>query len=866
MDFYALIAIAVGGLILVSLVLPWVTLRRVGILEAQVRQLRQQLVPPAAARPVASHPIIAAQPIPETRPVETVTPVIPKPPAEPVSRPGAASLEQRFASRLPVWIGGVSLALAGLFMVKYSIENHLLSETTRVVLGSLFGLGLLYAGHAIFRRGTLANGTRIAQALVGAGIADLYGCLVAASSLYHLLPSSIGFFGMAVLTAYAVARSLRYGAPIALLGLAGGFLTPILINSDTADVPALFIYLYLVVAGIFFIVRRQGWWSYGLLAVASAFSWVLLWFFTTTTLVDDGLWPALFLLAVAATIAAASREALESLAGDKQWATRPVALVNYLAVGGATLLMGLVLRHVAFSPLVWGMLGLLSAGGIFLAALRPRIYAFAPVAALALNFGLLTAWPGEHLLTLGSFALLFAGAGYYLLWRTSWPLLWASLCAAAALGYYLLAYDQLHVQYAVGIYGLPVFGSLGLLLAGLAVYATTQISTRFAEEAPHRQMLLAISAGTATAFLALALAIVVSAEFLPLALMGEVLALAWIKIQVRVESLRWFVAGLAVIFALLLFPQIVLLIQLTFYSLFELKLDLQPNLPLVNKPLLQLGLPALLLAGASWFLRQDQDDRLVKSLEAGVLVLLGITGYYLMRHAFHAGQNILFTPAEFIERGTITAALLLYGLACLLTGRYLQRQAVLTGGLAIGAVALFRLCYFDLLLDNPLWSHQFVGSLPLVNGLLLTYGLPILVFWGAARQLAAVGRPGYGAYLEAFSLFLLFVLVSLNIRQFYQGGYLNSAATASAEIYIYSLAWLGLGLGFLLAGTMRVDKILRYASLLLLLLTAGKVFLYDAGALTGLYRIFSFLGLGFGLLGLGWFYTRFVFTDRGGKT
>ena len=42
----------------------------------------------------------------------------------------------------------------------------------------------------------------------------------------------------------------------------------------------------------------------------------------------------------------------------------------------------------------------------------------------------------------------------------------------------------------------------------------------------------------------------------------------------------------------------------------------------------------------------------------------------------------------------------------------------------------------------------------------------------------------------------------------------------------------------------------------------AKVFLYDASALEGLFRVFSFLGLGLSLIGLSWFYTRFVFGNR----
>jgi uncharacterized membrane protein len=52
---------------------------------------------------------------------------------------------------------------------------------------------------------------------------------------------------------------------------------------------------------------------------------------------------------------------------------------------------------------------------------------------------------------------------------------------------------------------------------------------------------------------------------------------------------------------------------------------------------------------------------------------------------------------------------------------------------------------------------------------------------------------------------------------------------------------------------------MRYASLVVMLLTVGKVFLYDASQLTGLWRVVSFLGLGLSLLGLSWFYSRFIF-------
>lgn len=49
-------------------------------------------------------------------------------------------------------------------------------------------------------------------------------------------------------------------------------------------------------------------------------------------------------------------------------------------------------------------------------------------------------------------------------------------------------------------------------------------------------------------------------------------------------------------------------------------------------------------------------------------------------------------------------------------------------------------------------------------------------------------------------------------------------------------------------GLRRDDRALRLGSLALLLVTVGKVFLYDLAALTSLYRVVSFIGLGLLLL------------------
>ena len=63
-------------------------------------------------------------------------------------------------------------------------------------------------------------------------------------------------------------------------------------------------------------------------------------------------------------------------------------------------------------------------------------------------------------------------------------------------------------------------------------------------------------------------------------------------------------------------------------------------------------------------------------------------------------------------------------------------------------------------------------------------------------------------------------------------------------------------------GTAQKDKMIRVASLVIMILTVGKVFVYDAKELQGLYRVISFFGLGLSLMGLSWFYSKYVFGEQ----
>ena len=266
-----------------------------------------------------------------------------------------------------------------------------------------------------------------------------------------------------------------------------------------------------------------------------------------------------------------------------------------------------------------------------------------------------------------------------------------------------------------------------------------------------------------------------------------------------------------------------------------------------------------MFGAASILLRRQKDDIFVKAFEMTGIVLISIMTYYCSRHAFHMNESLLFAKSTFIERGTLTNIFFLYGLACLWLGRAFKRDAVLLSGMALIGLSLLRILCFELLVYNPLWSPEYVGTFPLLNGLLLVFGLPILWLMAANSELSKLKKHEYIHYANICSFVLLFFFVSLNVRQIYHGPYLDVGITRNAEVYSYSVAWLLLGIGLLFFGTLKKNKTLRIGSLVFIMFAVAKVFLYDASELTGLFRVFSFLGLGISLLGLSWFYTRFVF-------
>jgi uncharacterized membrane protein len=154
------------------------------------------------------------------------------------------------------WAAVVTLFLGAAFLFKYAIDNNMIGPGMRVLLGLLSGLVLIAAGHFLTKR----NQRVFAQGILGLGLAILYLSFYAASSLYQIVAPGVAFGLMSVVTIAAGLLSLYYDAQVmVLLGMIGGYLTPIALSTGEDHPWILFSYLFLLNLGGLAVARRRPW-------------------------------------------------------------------------------------------------------------------------------------------------------------------------------------------------------------------------------------------------------------------------------------------------------------------------------------------------------------------------------------------------------------------------------------------------------------------------------------------------------------------------------------------------------------------------------------------------------------------------------
>ena len=813
--------------------------------------------------------------------------------AEPEPEPEAAgdTLESWLGARWAVWVGGIALALGGIFLAKYSIESGLLSASVRLSLAALFGLVLFAAGEVVRRRALPQQPRAFANALIpgvltAAGAVTLFGTVYVAYAFYGFFGPALAFTLLAVVGLVTLALSLLHGQALAGLGLLGSMLTPALIASTAPSIWALFSFLTFSWVATALAARLRRWtlvpalgnlglclWALTYIANAGVLDTVpltlsllcliagltFLWPGTadfaqpepaapeaeaaTTAPRSRGAWESLLICApLGLTVSGASAVLLPALALAAVPAAATldpvlcfVVLIVTLASWGATRLNAPWAALLAATGAVGGV-ALLALSGLvpFVLDLSTATAgaALPYTTEIATSLGL-----GLAFVLLGLAFLLRHGAA-----RPQMATLWAALMAIVPVAngaISLVNFGNLSRDLPHGLYGLAI---------AAALLTIAELQSRRGERRDGAMHWL-VGGGFFALLLALQALTNGIDTIVGIAIAGYAFVLAgrwrpW-------PALPWMmgVACITVLGRIAIDPTIVGPENLG-------------TTPVFNALAIGYGLPALLAALSAYHLRNWPDLRIRNLMQALASLMVFLTAAILLRHAMHGGRLASESPT-LGEQSIYT--LLTIGMAIVLMSLDFRNPSPVFryGSMIVGALSMLSVLTTHLIVLNPYLTGEDTGRWPFFNLLLLGYLLPGLAYGGLAAY-ARDRRPrGYVALAAISAAVLGFVWATLSVRRYWQGSNIADwKGFLESETYTYSVVWLLIGIGLLGLGSRFDAKSLRLASAALVMIAVLKVFLIDMANLEGVLRALSFIGLGIVLIGIGLFYQR-ILGNRG---
>jgi uncharacterized membrane protein len=276
-----------------------------------IRNLQSQPTPTAAPEPPLAESEKPAEPAASathydqqpritpswvTKPAPPPTPAVtqatpappiqtPPPPPPPVSRPVPQPQPAQPGTNWEVIIGGnvfnrigaLAIIITMGFLLSYAYQQGWITQGMIVGLGFLVGIALIVAGNLFHRRQMEV----FAQGLVGTGISILYLCTYAVFK-YDYVSQPVALLMMSVVTAAAVIQSIRNDSlAVSLIGLVGGFLTPLLLSNGATDASGsigLFVYITLLDIGLLAVViKKDSWAAIEPLALGATYLTYLVW-------------------------------------------------------------------------------------------------------------------------------------------------------------------------------------------------------------------------------------------------------------------------------------------------------------------------------------------------------------------------------------------------------------------------------------------------------------------------------------------------------------------------------------------------------------------------------------------------------------
>jgi uncharacterized membrane protein len=278
---------------------PLSLLERMLVLEKQVEELRSEvraLKKSPEISPLSSDSLPTV-PVPETSVAAPSTPgadffekvpdhwtvdpnektKAPKPPGAAKEKPVAPSpfdeLLAWFTGENTVVKVGLLVLFFGLaFLLKFAADNHYFPIGARFVAVALGGIALLVTGLRL-----RAKRPAYALLLQGGAVGILY--LTAFSALkFEMVPALFSLVALVVIAVVSALLAIKQDASmLAVLGITGGFLAPILTSDGTGSHVALFSYFALLNAFFFGMARYKTWRSLNVLGFFFTFSIATAW-------------------------------------------------------------------------------------------------------------------------------------------------------------------------------------------------------------------------------------------------------------------------------------------------------------------------------------------------------------------------------------------------------------------------------------------------------------------------------------------------------------------------------------------------------------------------------------------------------------
>lgn len=829
-------------------------------------------------------PAIAARNTPDTLTDGTLTDGGPDVTAREASQP-RESLESTIGARWAVWVGGIALALGGIFMVKYSIESGLLSPGVRLVLAAIFGLILVAAGEVIRRRSAPVLGNAFQNAMIpgvltAAGVVALFGSTYAAHGIYGFIGPATAFILLGLISLATLALSLLHGQALAGLGLLASMVTPALIASTAPRPWILFGYLTLTWLATLLASRLRRWLIAPSFANALLSLWPLLYIaysaivdFTPVTLsmlaMIGGtifIWPGRYQTAAMGDGAEADPSQPTSAAGWGAFLARPpLGMTLTASIGALAVSLCLLTYSLQYGyPIVDAtfMFAAIVAAVAAFGAGRPHAgwaAILSAVVAVVGMLGVLTNWiagvepnSADGIVTMQSMVLYEAlglGAilvliGAFFLRRFAegekpFAALWSLIMAAAPLAIATITFvnfgnwtlDWLHGLYGIG---------LGITLMALAEWQYR----RSGEGLDLPTNILA-----AGSFGAMVFALHMFAHHAAPTILLPVLGIAYL-LAGRMRDwpvLPWtMVAALVITMARIAW-------QPTIVDPSELG-----TTPVFNMLLAGYGIPAALAAWAAFTVRRSASVRLRNALQALASFLVLLTIAILVRHAMNGG--VLNDAAPTLGEQSIYTLLAIGASATLMALDLSAASPVFRyGSMALGTLSVILILTLHLLGLNPFITGESTGRIPLFNLLLLGYLMPAAAYGGLALYARSRRPLPYVSMLAVAGAVMAFAWATLSVRRLWQGEYIPFwNGFIQGELYSYSVVWLLIGIALLGLGARFEARSLRIASAALVFIAVVKAFLIDMANLEGFLRALSFIGLGAVLIGIGLFYQKIL--------